>query len=189
MIFQNLVWTIALSGMGLIALMFLYIVANASRPIDPAATSATQHRNAALRKGLFWTLVVVFIGASYVTLHRFPIPPQHAPLDAAQVVDVQAQQWSWQFRRTDQPSAATLQLTTGSPVEFRVTSSDVNHGFAIYAPDGRIAIQTQAMPGYVNKILHTFTQPGTYRVMCLEYCGLGHAPMVSSFEVTAPAGG
>ncbi|MBS0570042.1 MAG: cytochrome oxidase, partial [Proteobacteria bacterium] len=80
-------------------------------------------------------------------------------------------------------------LTAGSPVEFRVTSADVNHGFAIYAPDGRIAIQTQAMPGFTNKILYTFTQPGTYKVMCLEYCGLGHAPMTAQFEVVAAQGG
>lgn len=94
-----------------------------------------------------------------------------------------------QLSQPGQPPGAALQLTAGTPVEFRVRSDDVNHGFAIYAPNGRIAIQTQAMPGFTNKILHTFTQAGTYRVMCLEYCGLGHAPMVSSFDVAVPAGG
>jgi cytochrome c oxidase subunit 2 len=71
------------------------------------------------------------------------------------------------------------------PVEFQVTSTDVNHGFAIYAPDGRIEIQTQAMPGVTNKFVHTFAQPGTYKVMCLEYCGVGHAPMTSRITVVA----
>ena len=79
-------------------------------------------------------------------------------------------------------------MQAGTPVEFRVTSSDVNHGFAIYAPDGRIATQTQAMPGYTNKLVHTFTEPGTYTVMCLEYCGIGHAPMTATLTV-APANG
>ncbi|KAB2900009.1 MAG: cytochrome oxidase [Dokdonella sp.] len=189
MIFQDLVWTIAASGIALVALVFLYIVANAGRAIDPAALGTSQRRIAGLRRGLFWVLVLVFVGASYASLHRFPIPPQHAPLDAAQVVDVQARQWSWQLSQPGQPPGAALQLTAGTPVEFRVRSDDVNHGFAIYAPNGRIAIQTQAMPGFTNKILHTFTQAGTYRVMCLEYCGLGHAPMVSSFDVAVPAGG
>jgi cytochrome c oxidase subunit 2 len=77
----------------------------------------------------------------------------------------------------------------GSPVEFRVTSKDVNHDFAVYAPDGRIATQTQAMPGFTNKIVYTFTQPGTYKVMCLEYCGIGHAPMTSEIKVVAAGGG
>ncbi|MGH8337220.1 MAG: cytochrome oxidase, partial [Gammaproteobacteria bacterium] len=75
-----------------------------------------------------------------------------------------------------------------SPVEFRVTSSDVNHGFAIYAPDGRIVTQVQAMPGFTNKLVYTFTQPGTYRVMCLEYCGVAHAVMTSEITVVEASG-
>ncbi len=37
-------------------------------------------------------------------------------------------------------------------VEFRVTSLDVNHGMAIFDPDGKLVGQTQAMPGYVNRL-------------------------------------
>jgi cytochrome c oxidase subunit 2 len=79
-------------------------------------------------------------------------------------------------------------VKAGSVVEFRVTSDDVNHGFAIYAPDGLIVTQTQAMPGYTNKLLHTFKEPGTYTVQCLEYCGLGHAPMKTTLQVVAAKG-
>ena len=41
------------------------------------------------------------------------------------------------------------------------------------------------MPGFTNVIRHTFTTPGTYRIRCLEYCGLGHHAMVSQLNVTA----
>lgn len=84
-------------------------------------------------------------------------------------------QWTWDVSKT--------RLELGVPVEFRVTASDVNHGFAIYAPDGRIVIQTQAMPDFTNKILYTFRTPGTYKIMCLEYCGLAHTAMTAEFEV------
>lgn len=104
-------------------------------------------------------------------------------------MNVVGRQWSWQANLEGQPPGGVLRLVTGSPVEFRVTSADVNHGFAIYAPDGRIVIQTQAMPGFDNRILYTFTTPGKYRVMCLEYCGVGHAPMVTEFDLTSPTGG
>ena len=77
------------------------------------------------------------------------------------------------------------QAKAGTPVEFNVTSEDVNHGFALYAPDDRIVTQTQAMPGFTNRLRHTFTKPGTYRILCLEYCGLAHHNMVSEFEVVA----
>jgi cytochrome c oxidase subunit 2 len=70
-----------------------------------------------------------------------------------------------------------------------VTSADVNHDFAIYAPDGRIVVQTQAMPGFVNKILYTFDKPGTYKIRCLEYCGLGHDVMAADLTVVAATTG
>jgi cytochrome c oxidase subunit 2 len=180
MILQDLIWTIALVGMGLIALGFIHVIHQAGKPADDAATRKAANTSNVLRRWLFGALLVIFVGATYGTLHHFPIAPQHAALDIRQVVDVTGQQWSWQI------TPNTVQA--GSPVEFRVTSRDVNHGFAIYAPDGRIAAQTQAMPGFTNKLVHTFTQPGTYRVMCLEYCGLGHAPMTSEFTVVAASG-
>lgn len=177
---QDIAWAIALAGIGLVALGFIHVVVQAGKPADDAATRKSTHTAHVLRRWLFGVLLVVFFGGSYATLHTFPIPPQHTPLDVRQVVDVVGQQWSWDLKPD--------KVQAGTPVEFRVTSSDVNHGFAIYAPDGRIATQTQAMPGYTNKLVHTFTEPGTYTVMCLEYCGIGHAPMTATLTV-APANG
>jgi cytochrome c oxidase subunit 2 len=188
-IYQNLIFAIALTGMGLVAIGFIYIVVQVGRPLDPAGLERSSSRTKMARKVLFAALIGLFVGLTWATLHRFPIPQQNEPLAAAQIVDVTGRQWSWQLSLQGQPSGSPLQLQAGSPVEFRVTSADVNHGFAIYAPDGRIAIQTQAMPGFTNKILYTFATPGTYTVMCLEYCGLGHAPMTTAFDVVAPTGG
>lgn len=177
MILQNVVWTIALVGMGLVALGFIHVIIQAGKPADEGATRNTAH---VLQAWLFVVLFVGFVAGSWATLRHFPIPPQHGTLDAQQVVDVVGRQWSWQMMPTT--------VKAGSPVEFRVTSDDVNHGFAIYAPDGLIVTQTQAMPGYTNKLLHTFTEPGTYTVQCLEYCGLGHAPMKTTLQVVAAKG-
>lgn len=77
----------------------------------------------------------------------------------------------------------TIEINTGELVEFRVTSLDVNHGFAIYGPNNDIVAQTQAMPGYVNRLRWKFTTPGTYNILCLEYCGNGHQLMKSTFTV------
>ncbi|MEO6800882.1 MAG: cytochrome oxidase [Rhodanobacter sp.] len=181
MILQNVIWTIALVGMGLVALGFIHVIRQAGKPADDAATRKVARTSNVLRRWLFGALLVVFVGATYGTLRHFPIAPQHTPLDIHQVVNVVGQQWSWQIT----PDT----VHTGSPVEFRVTSKDVNHGFAIYAPDGRIATQVQAMPGFTNKLVYTFTQPGTYKVRCLEYCGLGHVPMTSQITVLAASGG
>lgn len=181
MIFQNVVWVVALAGMGLIALGFIYVISQASKPADDETTRKAAHTSNVLRRWLFGALLIIFVVGSFATLRHFPIPPQHTPLNIHQVVDVVGIQWSWQIKPD------TVQ--TGSPVEFRVTSKDVNHGFALYAPDGHIVTQVQAMPGYTNELVHTFTQPGTYVVQCLEYCGLGHAPMTSQIKVVAASGG
>lgn len=180
MTLQNAVWMIALAGIGLVALVFLYVIRQAGKPADEAETRQAAHTAHRLRGWLFGLLLIVFFTGSWATLHRYPIPPQRGALDAPQTVDVTGHLWAWQLE------PATVRA--GSPVEFRVTSADVNHGFAIYAPDGRIVTQAQAMPGYTNKMVHTFDTPGTYTIQCLEYCGVGHAPMKTTLEVVAAPG-
>ncbi|TKR53684.1 cytochrome oxidase [Allopusillimonas ginsengisoli] len=177
MILQNQIWLITLTGMGLVALGFLYVISQARKPAD-----ATQYKKAhrafdVLRRWLFVALLVLGLGITYKTLWHFPIPQQHVSLQAVQVVKVVGHQWRWELSET--------QIKAGVPIEFRVTSADVNHGFAIYDSDNHIVVQTQAMPGFENKILHTFQRPGTYQILCLEYCGLAHHGMISKFEVLA----
>lgn len=90
-------------------------------------------------------------------------------------VQVEGRQWVWTFSQTTLP--------VGVPVEFDVTSGDVNHGFGIYDPEGHLVAQTQAMPGYTNRLIFTFEQPGDYVVRCLELCGTPHFLMASHITV------
>lgn len=180
MVIQDAVWMITIAGIGLIALIFMHIIRQASKPADEAASRHTERTSKVLRSWLFGALLSAFVAGSYVTLHNFPIPAQHGSLGTTQVVEVTGGQWYWLV----EPS--TVQV--GSPVEFRVTSKDVNHGFALYAADDRIITQTQAMPGYTNIVLHTFTEPGTYTIMCLEFCGVAHATMTAKLQVTSATG-
>lgn len=174
---QDVIWSIALGGIGLVALVFIYVIAQAGRPADEEARTRSARTSYSLQTRLFGALLVVFAAGSWATLRRLPIPPQHGDLESQQVVDVVGHQWNW----TIEPAT----VRTGEVVEFRVTSADVNHGFALYAPDGHIVTQTQSMPGYTNRLLYTFTEPGSYVVQCLEFCGIGHAPMKSTLEVVA----
>lgn len=171
---QNEAWTVMLIGVGLVALVFVWVI------VQSGKTPASKYRQRtadSIRRWWFLVLVVAGIGLAYATLKPYPIAGQRADVPAAQIVEVVGHQWYWELSPT--------QVKAGVPVEFNVTSADVNHGFAIYAPDDRIVTQTQAMPGYTNRLLYTFTQPGKYRVLCLEYCGLAHHNMVTEFEVVA----
>lgn len=177
---QDSVGAIALAGIGLVALGFILVIAQAGKPADDAALAGSARTARRLQGALFGVLLVIFVIGTWATLRRFPIPAQHGAQPAEQVVEVVGGQWYWRIE------PGTVQ--TNRTVEFRIASADVNHGFALYAPDGLIVTQTQSMPGYINKLRYTFTRPGTYVVQCLEFCGLGHVPMKAEIQVASDGG-
>jgi cytochrome c oxidase subunit II len=73
----------------------------------------------------------------------------------------------------------TLTVPVGSRVTFYVTSADVVHGFSV--PDTNV--NTMVSPGWVSTVSHTFTKPGTFLLVCNEYCGAGHQLMAGKIEV------
>ena len=73
----------------------------------------------------------------------------------------------------------TLTVPAGSKVTFYVTSPDVVHGFEIAQTD----VDMMVIPGWVNTATHTFRTPGTYLLICNEYCGIEHQNMFGKIEV------
>lgn len=69
-------------------------------------------------------------------------------------------------------------------IDFKVTSTDVSHGFGLFDPDGKMVSQIQAVPGVTSTLSTKLTKPGKYTVLCFEYCGVNHAQMIGKFEVT-----
>ncbi len=92
----------------------------------------------------------------------------------AQVVQVDARQFFWKIT----PSS----VRAGRPVAFVTRSSDVSHGFGIFRGHVFVA-QIQVVPNANSTLVHTFDRTGTYTVLCMEFCGLGHAKMQATFEV------
>ncbi len=121
---------------------------------------------------LLWALVVFGIVLSVATLREWPHTSSGSD---AMVVNITSGQWWWE---TD-----TTEIPLGQQVELHVTSDDVNHGLGIYDPDMRLVVQVQAMPTYTNKVVHTFDQPGTYQILCMEFCGIAHHDMAYEFDV------
>ena len=74
---------------------------------------------------------------------------------------------------------ATISVPAGSRVTFYVTSSDVMHGFSI--PE--TGVNTAVEPGWVSSVAHTFKTPGTFLLICNEYCGSGHQHMAAKVVV------
>ena len=82
----------------------------------------------------------------------------------------------WQF----QPSE--IYVPVGSEVDFFLTSKDVVHGFNIAEKN----INMMAVYGNINKTTVKFTKPGVYKIVCHEYCGVGHQNMQAKVIVNYP---
>ncbi len=172
---QDIAWQVSLFGVGLIAVLFLLVGLRAG---DPGELGPVKKRLYAIRPFWFAALLIVGTWLSVETLAGLPYSATHDRADgpADITVDVTGHQWYWEMDRT--------QIPAGEQVAFKVRAADVNHGFAIYNADHEVVTQTQAMPGYSNVVRHTFREPGTYQVMCLEYCGLAHHNMTRKITVT-----
>ncbi len=83
----------------------------------------------------------------------------------------------WQFN----PSPITV--PEDAEVTFYVTSSDIQHGFKV----ANTNINLMVLPGQISTLRHTFSTPGTYNIICHEYCGLGHHTMYGQI-IVEPAG-
>jgi cytochrome c oxidase subunit II len=66
-----------------------------------------------------------------------------------------------------------------TPVKFRLTSTDVVHGFLLPATN----VNTMVVPGFVAEVRTTFARPGVYNMPCHEFCGSGHHGMWAKVTV------
>ncbi len=171
---NNLPWIITLSGLGIIAVTFM-IVALKSQQREEDFPSITRSAYK-VRTIFFVAFLISGVAIAGLTLSHLPYDAHEHLNKEAVNVNVMGHQWRWEIDRTELP--------VNTPIVFNVSSSDVNHGFAIYNEDLKLLTQTQAMPGYINKLTYTFDKPGTYKILCLEYCGLAHHAMLSELIVT-----
>ena len=118
--------------------------------------------------------IVVLLAPLVATIFFTPYGESAPP--GAQVVNVDARQFAFVL------DEQTVQA--GEPVEFRLVASDVNHGFGVYTEDDEFVFQAQVVPDATTTVVHTFDDPGTYKILCLEYCGVDHHGMVGQLEVT-----
>lgn len=130
-------------------------------------------RLAARERTWFGIVVVVLVALLFATIFFTPYG-NGAAASGVPTVDVTAQQFAFVIPGT---------VKAGREVQFRLTSKDVNHGFAVFDPHDTLLFQVQVMPGKTQLYRYTFTKPGTYHVVCFEYCGVGHDAMTGNITV------
>ena len=137
-------------------------------------------------------LLVVFLGAILITTGAQAVhPPSHLETvdptnlaadpefnnpgvktasDGSVIVSVVASDFSF--------SPDPIEVPAGRPITFRITSSDVIHGFEVIGTNAN----TMVIPGYVSQFTMAF-RPGEYTIGCNEYCGILHHAMVGKLIV------
>lgn len=73
-----------------------------------------------------------------------------------------------------------LKLKKGVTYTLHLSSSDINHGFNLFP----LNINFQVVPGYDYGLRITPNKEGDLRIICNEFCGIGHHMMVGKVLVT-----
>ncbi len=76
-------------------------------------------------------------------------------------------------------SPSEVRVPRGATVTFILASTDVIHGIEIVGTN----VNAMIIPGRITRVTGKFDKPGTYLIICHEYCGIGHQAMQSTLEV------
>jgi cytochrome c oxidase subunit 2 len=127
-----------------------------------------------------WTVVpfalvfiAFFLGArAYIDMHT--------PQAGAESVYVVGKQWMWKIEHENGVSEINqLHVPVGRPVNLIMISQDVVHSFFI--PDFRM--KYDVLPGRYTRAWFKPERPGSFYLLCTQYCGTDHARMTGLVQV------
>lgn len=103
----------------------------------------------------------------------------------ALTIEIVGWQFWWEARYPDLDivTANEIHIPTNRPIEVRLTSRDVIHSFWIPQLAGKLDL----IPQQVNTMVIQANEPGTYRSLCAEFCGIQHTLMAFHLVVSSPA--
>ncbi|MCA8869122.1 MAG: hypothetical protein KDA67_10760 [Rhodobacteraceae bacterium] len=162
--------------------VFLWVINHKSgKGAGPSNTSAATVSR--LKTGWLTLAIALFLVINLASIRFIPaIYSARAATSGVEPIDVKVEAQSWNYDMSAQ------EFVAGKPVRFNVVSLDTVHGFAVYHPDGRVLFTMMLVPGAgTSSLTYTFKDPGTYKIRCLEYCGMAHHEMNDEITVTAAA--
>jgi cytochrome c oxidase subunit II len=126
-----------------------------------------------------WT-IVPFILVTAVAIVSAVVLSQNSNAGPNPVkVTVIGQQFAWTFKYPNGQTYPILRLPEGKKVQLTIESLDVLHSF--WVP--QMMQKQDAVPGLPTELTITPTRLGTFPVICVELCGLGHSTMRSEAVV------
>lgn len=169
-------------------LTLAFVVQYRRGPSDPEdAVGVQSHGNT--RVEIAWSagpaLLLVILAVASLAVWGDEHSVQKDPLH----LDVTGYQFGWQFSlpqygvKNLDGVTDIMALPINRPVYVSERSPDVIHSF--WVPEFRI--KQDVVPGLVTHEEFTPSEIGTYRVICTEFCGVGHSGMVAKIRVVSDA--
>lgn len=165
---------VSYTAVSVLAIVFMVFIAVSTRR-RRQADEATFERLGEREKTWFVVVVVLLVALLFATI--FFTPYGRSAGSDPQVERIKALQFAW--------LVPGKPLQAGRTVKFVLTSADVSHGFGVYTASGELLFEVQVEPGRTQTYVYTFDKPGTYKILCLEFCGVGHDRMESQLTVAA----
>src|SRR6201996_1814805 len=173
---------IAISAVGMIAVIILVfgfsiMYRKEKNPV------ATQVEGSTLLEAT-WTIIplaiflVTFVWGALLYFRIYD-PPANS-----MNIYVVGKQWMWKAEHPGgQHEINALHVPIGQPVQLTMISQDVFHSFSI--PDFRV--KREVIPGRYSTVWFQATDPGTYHILCTQYCGTLHSGMIGEVTAMTPA--
>jgi cytochrome c oxidase subunit 2 len=135
-------------------------------------------RSALERRESYWGIAVIsfLVIALGGTIFSIPYWSDTSTQATPQRIEVIGRQFAWTVNPT--------RVRAGVKTRVEVRSADVNHAVGLYDPDETLVKQVNVLPGVTQDFVITFSRPGTWRIRCLEFCGVDHHLMTNVVQVT-----
>lgn len=165
-------------GYSILAIIGVIVLLSVFRSTRVGFRVQTANREKLERREGYWGVAVVAFLVIVLggTIIQIPYWHDKSKKPVPQTVHVVGRQFAW--------TISPPRVRVNEKTRFRLRSADVSHGFAIYDPDNVMLKQVNIGPGVQQDFVLTFSKPGSYKILCLEFCGVDHHLMQAKLEVT-----
>ena len=148
--------------------VFVLLVVFAARYREGAEVDRSGRSSRNLKLELSWAIVPFLLTLIFfVWAAKLYFDYGHPPADALEI-SVLAKQWMWKFQHPGgQREINELHVPAGTPVKLTMISEDVIHSLFLPA----LRIKHDVLPGRYSELWFTADRPGTYHLLCAEFCG------------------
>ena len=146
-------------------------------PLELTGSQIHDHR----KLELWWTLIPAALMLTLGILSYTEIPKYYQAKAGTVTLEAIGHKWFYEFRYPglNHPVFNEFHLPVNVPITLDVTSAEDNDEDAVihsfWVPEFRV--KQDMVPGLVVPLTFTPIRTGTYRIICTEFCGVGHSKM------------